>query len=174
MMFNGQFIELNLKLADSDMIFSVNFTTRSSELLGVIEKKYLIIYRNDNGRLQESLTLNHTRFDLRDNLIKESLCFYNRDLDFVTFIGRERVYRINLANTTMQESKLRGTLQNGGGLFVDAQCFYFLVNSTIDGLQKGNTMLTCADTSMIDASFVDSSTIDGPAAIQESNAKASI
>ncbi len=168
MMFNGKCIELNLKLAKSDLIFSVNFTTRSREMIGVIDQKYLIIYWNDKGNLKEHLKINQTRFELRENLSSDSLCYYNKE--FVTFIGRESVYKISVASTTMQESRLRGPLQNGGGLFIDAQCFYFLI-STETEQQAGTTVLTCAETSMIDASFQDQSQIDGPAAIQEANTR---
>jgi hypothetical protein len=87
---------------------------------------------------------------LRENLTSESLCYYNKE--FVIFIGRESVYKISVATTTMQESRLRGPLQNGGGLFIDAQCFYFLI-STETEQQAGTTVMTCAETSMIDASF---------------------
>ena len=86
MMFNGQFIELNLKLAKSDLIFSVNFTTRTREMIGVIDQKYLIIYWNDKGNLKEHLKINQTRFELRENLSSESLCYYNKE--YVTFIGK--------------------------------------------------------------------------------------
>jgi len=47
-----------LKLAKSDMVFSVNFTTRSREMIGVIDQKYLIIYWNDKGVLKEHLKIN--------------------------------------------------------------------------------------------------------------------
>ena len=52
----------------------------------------------------------------------------------------------------MQESRLRGPLQSGGGLFIDVQCFYFLI-STETEQQPGTTVMTCAETNMIDASF---------------------
>jgi|LauGreDrversion4_2_1035121.scaffolds.fasta_scaffold432604_2 hypothetical protein len=119
-------------------------------MIGVIDQKYLIIYWNDKGNLKEHLKINQTRFELRENLSSDSLCYYNKE--FVTFIGRESVYKISVASTTMQESRLRGPLQNGGGLFIDAQCFYFLI-STETEQQAGTTVLTCAETSMIDASF---------------------
>jgi hypothetical protein len=135
-------------------------------MIGVIDQKYLIIYWNDKGNLKEHLKINQTRFELRENLSSESICYYNKE--YVTFIGRESVYKISVASTTMQESRLRGPLQNGGGLFIDAQCFYFLI-STETEQQAGTTVLTCAETSMIDASFQDQSQIDGPAAIQEAN-----
>jgi hypothetical protein len=128
MIFNGQFIELStLKLAKSDMVFSVNYTTRSIEMIGVIEAKYLIIYFLDKGILKEHLKINQTSFELRDKLPSDPLCFYNKES--VTFIGRNSVYKIIVSSTTLQESRLRGPLQSGGGIFIDSQCFYFLVSS---------------------------------------------
>jgi hypothetical protein len=87
MMFNGQFIELsNLKLAKTDMVFSVNYTTRSIEMIGVIDAKYLLIYFLEKGNLKEHLKINQTSFELRDKLPADPLCFYNKES--VTFIGR--------------------------------------------------------------------------------------
>lgn len=53
-MFNGKCIELNtLKLSKRDKVFSVNFTTRTIELIGVIDDNYFLIYYNDKGYWKE-------------------------------------------------------------------------------------------------------------------------
>jgi hypothetical protein len=107
---------------------SVASTSRSRELLGIVDVKYLMIYRVDMGKLTKLYSINHTRFEIRDNITPNSIFYYARDFAYI--FAKKLVYKINVATNNVESSRLDGTLQPGGNLTIDAQCFYFLVAKT--------------------------------------------
>ena len=80
MMFNTQIIEFsNLKLQKGDQVFSVNSQSRQREQLGIVDAKYLAIYRNDKGNLIKLYQINHTRYEIRDHINSNSVFYFQRD-----------------------------------------------------------------------------------------------
>lgn len=66
MLYNTQLIELKLKLKKEDNVFFVTSISRQREMIGVVDAKYIAIYRNDKGNLIKLYQLNHTRFEFRE------------------------------------------------------------------------------------------------------------
>ena len=125
MMFNTQIIEFStLKLQKDDLVFSVNSQSRQRELLGIVDVKYLAIYRTDKGNLIKLYQINHTRFEIKENINATSIFYFQRD--YVLILTRQYAYRINIATNSIDNIKLASPVARGGHAFIDAQCFYFL------------------------------------------------
>jgi hypothetical protein len=158
MMFNTSVIEFsNLKLQRGDLVFSVNSQSRQRELLGIVDVKYLAIYRNDKGNLIKLYQINHTRYEIRDHLNPHSIFYFQRD--FALIISQHYVYKINISTNAIDQIKLAAPVQQGGSAFIDASCFYFLTGPPKASKAAGSVLsqLACADTGMIEAAFVDAS-----------------
>ena len=154
MMFNTSIIEFsNIKIQKGDNVFSVNSESRQRELLGIVDVKYLAIYKNDKGNLIKLYQINHTRFEIRDNIKTNSVFYFQRD--YALIITNQQVYKINIATNAINSIKLASPIQTGGSAFIDSSCFYFLTRQK--GQNKSNTLsqLALADIGMIDAAFID-------------------
>ena len=93
MMFNTSIIEFsNIKIQKGDNVFSVNSESRQRELLGIVDVKYLAIYKNDKGNLIKLYQINHTRFEIRDNINTNSVFYFQRD--YALIITNQQVYKI--------------------------------------------------------------------------------
>ena len=147
MMYNTQIIELNLKFKKGDFVFSVNSVSRQREMIGTLDPKYVIIYRNDKGNLIKLYQLNHTRLDLKDQINANSIFYFQKE--YINIITKNIVYKINAATSAIEQTLLSDPLKQGGSCLVDSQCFYFLTT----GEEEGHTKISIADNSMIQASF---------------------
>lgn len=118
-------------------------------MLAIVDSKYLIIYRNDKGNLIKLYQLNHTRFEYKELINSHSIFYFSRD--YCLTITKNTVFKIKLATSAIEQSKLQDNVKQGGSCFIDATCFYFVTH----GDELGHTKLAIADTSMIEASFQD-------------------
>ncbi len=147
-MFNTQIIEFtNIKLARGDLVFSVNSQSRQRELLGIVDVKYLCIYRNDKGNLVKLYQINHTRFDFREHINLNSIFYFQRE--YALIVSSNFVFKINIATNAVDNIRLPGVVQQGGSAFIDASFFYFLSKA------KKQSSLSITDTGMIEAAFLD-------------------
>jgi hypothetical protein len=128
-------------------VFSVNSVSRQREMIGVVDGKYLTVYRNDKGNLIKLYQLNHTRFDFRDQISSHSMYYFQKE--YILVITSKTVFKINIATSAIETSRLTESVRNGGNCFLDATCFYFLT----EGEEEGHVKLAAADTTMIEASF---------------------
>ena len=79
-MFNSSIIELNLKLQKQDLCFSVNYTTRNREIIGILDHKYITIFKNEKGNTTKIFQVSLLGNDIRDSLLNHnSIYFYHRD-----------------------------------------------------------------------------------------------
>lgn len=140
MLFNTQIIELNLKLKKGDFIFTVNSVSRQREMIGVVDSKYLVIYRNDKGNLIKLYQLNHTRFEFREHITNHSIFYFQKE--YILVITKKTAFKINVATSAIEQSKLTDSVRFGGNCLIDASCFYFLT----DGDEEGHSKLAVADT----------------------------
>jgi len=125
-MFNLQIIELNLKLLKSDLVFTVNAASRLREMIGVVDKKFLTIYKNDKGNLTKLYSLNLMVADFRG--VTSSAVFYFQR-DFLICLNKRKAYRINTRTSYIDTLPLQGTVSGKQSFFLDAQYFYFLTEN---------------------------------------------
>ena len=141
MMFNTSIIEFTtLKLQKGDSVFSVNTQSRQRELLGIVDVKYLAIYRNDKGNLIKLYQINHTRFEIREHINASSIFYFQRD--YALILTKHFVYRINIATNAIDTIRLASPVIAGGHAFVDTTCFYFLVG---EQKKKSSTSSSTSD-----------------------------
>lgn len=161
MQFNATNIELrDLKLQSGDTVLSAASVSRSRELIAIIDVKYIQIYRIDMGKMTKLYSINHTRYDIRDQINQHSMIYYTTECAYI--FARKFVYKINIATNEIESSRLDGTIQPGGSLTVDVQNFYFLIAKTKKNQkQVAQTKLACTETDMIEASLIDPSKIEG-------------
>ena len=171
MMFNTQIIEFtNLKLTKGDLVVSVNSQSRQRELLGIIDQRYLAIYRNDKGNLIKLYQINHTRFEIRENLSQGSIFYFQRD--YALIMSKSHVYRINVATNGIDQVKLASPVAvQGGSAFIDATCFYFITGAQKQQHNGVLSKVACVETNMIEAAFTAASRGDEQAAIVDKNEK---
>jgi hypothetical protein len=93
-------------------------------LLGIVDQKYLAIYRNDKGSLIKLYQINHTRYDIRDSINANSVFYFQKE--YATIIAKQWIYKINIATNAIDQARLVGPISDGGSAFIDAQCFYFI------------------------------------------------
>lgn len=104
-MFNTQIIEGNIKLLKQDQLFSVNYTTRNREMLGLVDQKNLTIYKNDKGNYTKMFQFNLLVNDLRDVFTSNSIYFFSKE--YVLAICGDRVYRVSTRTTQVDSIKLK-------------------------------------------------------------------
>jgi hypothetical protein len=173
MMFNTQIIEFStLKLQKDDMVFSVNSQSRQRELLGIVDVKYLAIYRNDKGNLIKLYQINHTRFEIRESINASSIFYFQRD--YALILTKSHAYRINITTNSIDSIKLTAPVAAGGHAFIDAQCFYFLTGASKKATKAPTAALSevaCVDTGMIEAAFAEALKDESQSAIVDKDEK---
>lgn len=165
MLFNTQIIEVNLKIKKGDYFGAVNSVSRQREMLAIVDSKYLIVYRIDKGVLVKLYQMNHTRFEFRDHITPQTIFYFSKD--YILALTKSSVFKITLASSQIEQSKLSNNVRAGGSCFVDASCFYFLT----EGDSKGTSKLAVADASMIEASFQDQTKDDVKSAVVDKKGK---
>lgn len=103
-------------------------------MLGIVDVKYLAIYRNDKGNLIKLYQINHTRFEIRENISQSSIFYFQRD--YALILTKQFAYRINIATNSIDSIRLAAPVSQGGHAFIDAQCFYFLTGTPLNKAKK--------------------------------------
>jgi len=96
---------MNFKLAKTDICFSVNYTTRNREILGVLEQKYLTIYKNEKGNATRQFQVNLLGNEIREQLISNNaIYFFHRD--YLLILCNNYVHRISTRSNTIDTLSL--------------------------------------------------------------------